>query len=57
MDPQIQAKLERFHELKHNGVHYNETLMQNRSFNNPNVLSQLVRFLDIDETEVEFAFG
>ncbi|TKY90671.1 hypothetical protein EX895_000669 [Sporisorium graminicola] len=50
VNPRIQANLQRYHDLKHQGVHFNQTLMQNRSFNNPHVLSQLVDFLDIDET-------
>ncbi|SJX60486.1 uncharacterized protein SRS1_10106 [Sporisorium reilianum f. sp. reilianum] len=50
VDPRIQANLHQYHDLKHDGVHFNQTLMQNRSCNNPHVLSQLVDFLDIDET-------
>lgn len=49
-NPTVQANLERYHELKKKGVHFNENLMRNRSFKNPHVYSQLVEFLGIDET-------
>ncbi|SPO21029.1 uncharacterized protein UTRI_00506 [Ustilago trichophora] len=49
-NPTVQANLERYHELKKQGVHFNENLMRNRSFKNPHVYSQLVEFLGIDET-------
>ncbi|KAJ9476730.1 hypothetical protein PHBOTO_000398 [Pseudozyma hubeiensis] len=50
VDPRVQATVERFHELKRQGIHYNQELMKNRSFNNPHVYTQLVELLDIDET-------
>ncbi|KIS72017.1 uncharacterized protein UMAG_00439 [Mycosarcoma maydis] len=48
--PRVQATVERFHELKRQGIHYNQELIKNRSFNNPHVYSQLVDLLAIDET-------
>lgn len=50
INPTVQANVERYHKLKHQGVHFNEVLMQNRSFKNPHVYSQLVEHLGIDET-------
>lgn len=50
MNARVQATVERFHELKRQGIHYNQELMKNRSFNNPHVYTQLVELLDIDET-------
>ncbi|GAC95437.1 hypothetical protein PHSY_003013 [Pseudozyma hubeiensis SY62] len=50
VDSRVQATVERFHELKRQGIHYNQELMKNRSFNNPHVYTQLVELLDIDET-------
>lgn len=46
----VHENVARFHQLKHQGTHFNQSLMENRSFNNPNVYSQLVEFLGIDET-------
>lgn len=46
----IHENVARFHQLKHQGTHFNQSLMENRSFNNPHVYSQLVEFLGIDET-------
>lgn len=56
VSPIVQANLERFHELKKQGIHFNENLMGNRSFKNPHVYSQLVEFLDIDETRSNLPF-
>ncbi|PWZ02580.1 hypothetical protein BCV70DRAFT_196826 [Testicularia cyperi] len=53
-DPALEAKLARFHELKMQGTHFNESLMSNRSFNNPHIYSKLVDFVDIDETRSNF---
>ncbi|SNX81762.1 uncharacterized protein MEPE_00467 [Melanopsichium pennsylvanicum] len=55
VDPKIHANVERFHKLKAEGVHFNQVLMANRSFRNPHVYSQLVDFLDIDETRSNFS--
>lgn len=49
-DPQAQANVERYHKLKQQGMHFNESLMTNQSFKNPHVYSQLVSHLGIDET-------
>ncbi|KAJ1030236.1 hypothetical protein NDA16_001147 [Ustilago loliicola] len=46
----VQANVERYHKLKAEGVHFNQVLMQNRSFKNPHVYAQLVNHLGIDET-------
>ncbi|KAJ1031619.1 hypothetical protein NDA13_002010 [Ustilago tritici] len=50
INPAVQANVERYHKLKSEGVHFNQVLMQNRSFKNPHVYSQLVNHLGIDET-------
>lgn len=50
VNPTVQANVERYHQLKHQGLHFNQVLLQNRSFKNPHVYSHLVDLLDIDET-------
>ncbi|EST10054.1 SAP30-binding protein [Kalmanozyma brasiliensis GHG001] len=50
----VHQTVERFHHLKRKGTHFNQSLMENRSFNNPHVYSQLVEFLGIDETRSNF---
>lgn len=53
-DADLEAKLARFHDLKAQGIHFNESLMSNHSFNNPHIYSHLVEFVDIDETRSNF---
>ncbi|KAI0070324.1 HCNGP-domain-containing protein [Panus rudis PR-1116 ss-1] len=56
-DPEIEAKLARFHDLKRDPVnpkHFNDSLMSNRSFRNPHLYAKLVEFVDVDERTTNF---
>ncbi|GAA99239.1 uncharacterized protein L969DRAFT_93701 [Mixia osmundae IAM 14324] len=50
----LEAKLATFHELKSTGIHFNDTLVRNKAFRNPHILSKLVDFLNIDEKTSNF---
>jgi len=45
----LQAKFDRFFQLKAEGIHFNERLEKNTSFHNPKIYAKLVEFVDIDE--------
>lgn len=44
-----QAKLRHFHTLRSQGVFFNDSLQNNKSFRNPSILSKLVDFVNVDE--------
>lgn len=53
----LQAKLSKFHELKHDPInpkHFNDSLMSNRTFRNPHLYTKLVEFVDVDERTTNF---
>ena len=50
-DPAITAKVQRFLELKKQGVHYNETLASKPALRNPSMFSNLMDFAGIGEKE------
>jgi hypothetical protein len=52
-----QAKLAQFHTLKQDPtrpIHFNDSLMSNRSFRNPHLYAKLVEFVDVDERTSNF---
>lgn len=51
VDPALQAKLAHYHALKSASppVHFNTSLLTNRSFRNPHIYDKLVSFVGIDE--------
>jgi hypothetical protein len=56
-NPTIEAKLAQFHTLKRdpsNPIHFNDSLMSNRSFRNPHLYTKLVEFVDVDERSTNF---
>jgi hypothetical protein len=56
-NPTIEAKLAQFHALKRNPsnpIHFNDSLMSNRSFRNPHLYTKLVEFVDVDERSTNF---
>ncbi|KAI9199292.1 HCNGP-like protein-domain-containing protein [Polychytrium aggregatum] len=48
-DPEIQAKIAHFIELKERGTRLNDTLTKMHSFRNPSIMSKLIEYLDLDE--------
>ncbi|GAC73673.1 hypothetical protein PANT_9d00212 [Moesziomyces antarcticus T-34] len=56
VDPDIAAKLERFLELKRQGMHFNKSLMETHAFKNPHLYSGLVSMLGIDEAASNLPF-
>ncbi len=56
VDPAIAAKLERFLDLKRQGMHFNKSLMETHAFKNPHLYSGLVSMLGIDEAASNLAF-
>ncbi|KAG8955135.1 hypothetical protein FRC04_009592 [Tulasnella sp. 424] len=53
-DPELDAKVMKFHLLKRQGKHFNDTLMQNKAFRNPHIYAKLVEFVFVDETGSNF---
>ncbi|KAH9936983.1 HCNGP-like protein-domain-containing protein [Fomitopsis serialis] len=56
-DPALEAKLTQFMSLKRNlsdPIHFNDSLMSNRSFRNPHLYTRLVEFVDVDERATNF---
>ncbi|KAG8980104.1 hypothetical protein FRB90_007823, partial [Tulasnella sp. 427] len=53
-DPELDAKVLKFHLLKRQGKHFNDTLMQNKAFRNPHIYAKLVDFVSVDETSTNF---
>ncbi|KAI9506883.1 hypothetical protein GGI25_000088 [Coemansia spiralis] len=51
---ELQAKFAQWHALKHQGANFNEALMRNKSFRNPNIYSRLVGHLHLEETGSNF---
>lgn len=53
-DIELEAKLRRFTELKAQDVHFNQSLMSNKSFRNPHLYAKLVEFVEVDEGATNF---
>jgi len=53
-DPDLEAKVMKFHLLKRQGKHFNDSLMQSKAFRNPHIYAKLVQFVDIQETATNF---
>ncbi|KAH8108624.1 HCNGP-domain-containing protein, partial [Phellopilus nigrolimitatus] len=56
-DPELEAKLAKFHELKcdpDSPRHFNDSLMANRAFRNPHLYAKLVEFVDVNERATNF---
>ncbi|KZS87681.1 HCNGP-domain-containing protein [Sistotremastrum niveocremeum HHB9708] len=52
---ELEEKLAQFRVLKvTQGKHFNDSLMENRSFRNPHLYAKLVEFVDVDETATNF---
>ncbi|KAJ1960842.1 hypothetical protein GGI12_003581 [Dipsacomyces acuminosporus] len=51
---ELQAKFKQWHELKAQGANFNEALMRNKTFRNPNIYKWLVEHFDLDETGSNF---
>jgi hypothetical protein len=50
-----QAKFEQFRMMKsEKNMHFNDSLMSNRSFRNPHLYAKLVEFVDVDERTTNF---
>jgi len=55
VDPALAAKFEQFRTMKHEkNMHFNDSLMSNRSFRNPHLYAKLVEFVDVVETHTNF---
>ena len=44
-----QEKFKRWLELKHDNVNFNERLLQNREFHNPNIAEKMLEFIGVNE--------
>jgi len=53
-DPDLEAKVIKFHLLKRQGKHFNDSLMQSKAFRNPHIYAKLVQFVDVNETATNF---
>lgn len=54
-DPALVAKFEQFRTMKtQKNMHFNDSLMSNRSFRNPHLYAKLVEFVDVNETTTNF---
>jgi len=54
-DPTLTAKFEQFRTMKtQKNMHFNDSLMSNRSFRNPHLYAKLVEFVDVSETTTNF---
>ncbi|KAI9033266.1 HCNGP-like protein-domain-containing protein [Hyaloraphidium curvatum] len=49
VDPQLQAKMEKWTQLKREGTSFNKALMNNKAFRNPSIMNKLIEFLDLDQ--------
>ncbi|KAJ2656578.1 hypothetical protein IWW48_004943 [Coemansia sp. RSA 1200] len=47
---ELQDKFSHWHVLKHQGANFNDALMRNKTFRNPNIYKRLVDHLDLEET-------
>ncbi|KAJ2695398.1 SAP30-binding protein [Coemansia spiralis] len=47
--PELQAKFQQWYELKEQGANFNEALMRNKTFRNPNIYRWLVDHLELEE--------
>jgi hypothetical protein len=45
----VQAKMEKWTELRRNGTSFNGALMNNKGFRNPSIMNKLIEFLELDE--------
>ncbi|KAJ3328627.1 hypothetical protein HDU76_009606 [Blyttiomyces sp. JEL0837] len=48
-DPELQAKISQWHELRKKGKKFNDQLMRTQSFKNPAIMSKLIEFIGLDE--------
>ncbi|KAJ2852232.1 hypothetical protein IWW36_000374 [Coemansia brasiliensis] len=51
---ELEAKFKHWYELKGQGANFNETLMRNKTFRNPNIYRWLVDHLQLDEAGTNF---
>ncbi|KAH8917731.1 HCNGP-domain-containing protein [Atractiella rhizophila] len=51
---ELEGKLANFHSLRAQGTYFNDSLLRNKAFRNPNIYPKLVQLLDIDETGTGF---
>ncbi|ORX89866.1 HCNGP-domain-containing protein [Basidiobolus meristosporus CBS 931.73] len=53
-DPDLQAKIAKWTELKNQGISFNDRLSKNKAFRNPNIYDKFVQFIELDETGSNF---
>ncbi|KAK9711448.1 SAP30-binding protein, variant 2 [Basidiobolus ranarum] len=53
-DPDLQAKIAKWIELKNQGISFNDRLSKNKAFRNPNIYDKFVQFIELDETGSNF---
>ncbi|KAJ2619697.1 hypothetical protein H4R22_005368 [Coemansia sp. RSA 1290] len=51
---ELEAKFKHWYDLKRQGANFNETLMRNKTFRNPNIYRWLVDHLQLDEAGTNF---
>lgn len=49
-DPRIQELVKKFHDSKHDDIHFNQVLTSNRSYKNPHFYTRIVEVLGVDES-------
>ncbi|KAG5455411.1 MAG: HCNGP-like protein-domain-containing protein, partial [Olpidium bornovanus] len=51
---EVQARIQKYHALRQQGLNYNENLLKNKMYRNPRIYSKLVEFVDLDEIATNF---
>ncbi|KAJ1913788.1 SAP30-binding protein [Mycoemilia scoparia] len=53
-DPGLQAKIEKFYEMRKQGLYFNAQMAKNKQYQNPNIYARLVEHLDLEQTGSNF---